>query len=273
MISPGPNLHALREKLGLTMSDVETASARLARKYNNEEYLIPISRLSNFETNGVIPSVQAIYSLAIIYRREFGEMLSWCGVDLDQTASDLEISAAPRTHLSRALPSTAEIQKPVRIDPSFDPRTTSNFAPMVEQWGSVPVAYLQQLSKKNYCYGYIGSEDLTMYPILRPGSFIQVDESRNKVLKGGWLSEYERPIYFIETREGYTCSWCTQSGRELILLPHTLSPTTPKILSVNDAEIIGQVIGAAMRLGDPRNRTATLKDDDIDTSEQTEGEK
>jgi transcriptional regulator with XRE-family HTH domain len=101
MISPGPNLRALREKLGLTMGDVETASERLARKYNNQEYLIPISRLSDFETNGVIPSVNAIYSLAIIYRREFGEVLSWYGVDLDQAASDLELSAPPRTHLSR----------------------------------------------------------------------------------------------------------------------------------------------------------------------------
>jgi len=69
---------------------------------------------------------------------------------------------------------------PVRIDASFDLRTTSNFAPMIEQWGTVPVAYLQQLSKKDYSYGYIGSEDLTMDPILPPGSFIQwtVSEQR-----------------------------------------------------------------------------------------------
>ena len=252
MISPGPNLRTIREKLGLTMGDVETASERLARKNNNEEYPITASQLSDFETNKIIPGIHHLYSLAIIYRREFGEMLSWYGVDLKQTASDLETFTPPRTHLSHALPNTAEITKPVRIDHSFDPRTTSNFAPMIEQWGVVPVAYLEQLSKKDYSYGYIGSEDLTMHPILPPGSFIQVDESRKAVLEGDWRSEYERPIYFIETREGYTCSWCTQSGEELILLPHPLSPAPLRVLPAEETDIVGQVIGVAMRLGGSR---------------------
>jgi hypothetical protein len=250
MITPGPNLRMIREKLGLTMVDVETASERLAHKHNNKEYLITTSRLSDFETKGIIPGIHCLYSLAIIYRREFGEMLSWYGVDLNQAASDLETSAPPRTHFSYAVPNTAEVKKPVRIDPSFDPRTTTSFTRMVEQWGTVPLAYLEQLSKKDYSYGYIGSEDLMMRPILPPGSFIQVDESRNKVLKGDWCSAYERPIYFIETREGYTCSWCVQSRDELILLPHPLSPALPRVLSAQETEIVGQVVGAAMRLGE-----------------------
>src|SRR5690349_7355961 len=139
MVPPGPNLRALLEELGLTMGDVETASERLARKYDNQEYLIPVSRLSDFESKGGVPSLHQVYSLAIIYRREFGEMTNRYGVDLNQTASDLETSAAPRTHFSRALPNTPLVEKPVRVDPGFDPRTTSNFAPMIEQWGTVPV--------------------------------------------------------------------------------------------------------------------------------------
>lgn len=262
MSSPGSNLRTLREKLGLTTGDVEAASERLARKHNNEEYLITIRRLSEFETQGVIPGIHHLYSLAIIYRREFGEMLSWYGIDLNQTASDLEICVPPRTHFSHALPSTAEVTKPVRIDPSFDPRTTTNFAPMVEQWGTVPVAYLEQLSKKEYGYGYIGREDLTMYPILQPGSFIQVDESRNKVLKADWRSEYERPIYFIETRDGYICSWCTQSREELILLPHPLSPVLPKVLPACEADVLGQVVGVAMRIGESREMAHDGEDDE-----------
>jgi transcriptional regulator with XRE-family HTH domain len=253
MSSPGPSLRTLRVKLGLTMGDVEVASERLARKHNNEEYLITTARLSEFETKGTIPSIHRLYSLAIIYRREFGEMLSRYGVDLNQAASDLETFAPPRTHLSYALPSTAEVEKPVQIDPAFDPRTTSNFLPMVKQWGAVPVAYLQQLSKKDYSYGYVGSEDLTMHPLLPPGSFIQVDESRNKVLDGGWRSEYERPIYFIESREGYACSWCTESDEELILLPHPLSPALPRVLPAQETDIVGQVVGVAMRLGESQN--------------------
>jgi len=148
----------------------------------------------------------------------------------------------------------------VRIDASFDLRTTSNFAPIIEQWGTVPVAYLQQLSKKDYSYGYIGSEDLTMHPILPPGSFIQVDESRNNVLKGGWRSECERPIYFIKTREGHPCSWCTQSREELILPPHPLSPAPPRVLPAEEAGVVGQVIGVAMRLGESRKEENDVED-------------
>lgn len=260
MIAPGPNLRTIREKLGISMGDVETASVRLARKHNNKEYWITTSRLSGFESNDVIPGIHNLYSLAIIYRRDFREILSWYGVDLDQTASDLEAFTPPRTHLSYALPNTTEVKMPVRIDPSFDPRTTSNVAPMIKQWGTVPASYLEQLSKKKYGYGYIGSADPTMYPILPPGSFIQVDESRNTVLEGDWRSEYERPIYFTETREGYTCSWCTQSGEELILLPHPLSPAPPRIVPAQDADIIGQVVGVAMRLGQSRKEVNDAED-------------
>jgi len=260
MITPGPNLRTLREKLGLTMRDVEAASERIVRKHDNQNYLITTDGLSDIETKGVTPGIHHLYSLAIIYRLEFNEILNWYGVDLNQTASDLETSSPRRTHLSQALPNTAEITKPVRIDPNFDPRTTSNFAPMVEQWGTVPLAYLQQLAKKDYSYGYIGSEDLTMHPILPPGSFIQVDESRNKVLKGGWRSEYERPIYFVETREGYTCSWCTTSREELILLPHPLSPALPTVLPAQETEVIGQVIGVAMRVGELQKEENNAED-------------
>jgi hypothetical protein len=199
------------------MRDVEAASQRLAGKYNDQKYQIMTGGLSDFETKGVTPGVHQLYSLAIIYRLEFNKILSWYGVDLNQTASDLESSAPPRTHFSQALPNTAEITKPIRIDQSFDPRTTSNFAPMVKQWGTVPLAYLQQLSKKDYSYGYIGSEDLTMDPILPPGSFVQVDESRNKVFEGDWRSEYYRPIYFVETGKVIPAAGAHSRVRNLFL--------------------------------------------------------
>ncbi len=249
----GQNLRIVREKLGLTMRDVETASERLARKHTNEEYFVPISRLSDFETKGVIPSIYRLYSLAIIYRRNFRELLTWYGVNLDATISDLEISVPPRSHFLQALANASAVQMPVRMDPSFDPRKTLNFGRMIEQWGTVPLAYLEGLSKVDYTYGYVGSEDLTMYPILPPSSFIQVDESKNKVLEGGWRSEYERPIYFIETRDGHTCCWCTLTREDIILQPHPLSPVPPRVFGHHEAEVLGQVVGVAMRLGEWRS--------------------
>jgi transcriptional regulator with XRE-family HTH domain len=251
ILPAGPNLRIVRENLGLTMRDVETASELLARRHGNEEYFVPISRLSDFETKGVVPSIYRLYSLAAIYRRDFRELLGWYGVDLEVAVSDLETCEPPRSHLSTALSATKAIQMPIRMDPSFDPRKTLNFGRMVEQWGPVPMAYLEQLAKTNFTYGYIGSEDLTMYPILPPGSFIQVDEARNKVSEGGWRSEYERPVYFVETREDHVCCWCTLTRDEIILQPHPLSPVSPRVLRYpQEAEVLGQVVGVAMRLGE-----------------------
>jgi hypothetical protein len=95
---------------------------------------------------------------------------------------------------------------------------------MVEQWGTVPLAYLEQFSKFDYTYGYVGSEDFTMYPILPPGSFIQVDESRNKVVEGVWRSEVREADLLCRDPGGYTCCWCTLGREDLILQSHPLSP-------------------------------------------------
>jgi hypothetical protein len=255
MLSGWENLRLVREKLALTMRDVETASERIARHRNNGEYLIPISRLSDFETKGVIPSIYRLYSLAAIYRRDLGEMLAWYGVDPEVSLFDLEAAAPAASHLTPALANVNQVQIPVRMDPGFDPRQTLNLGRMVEQWGAVPFVYLERLSKLEFTYGYIGTEDLTMYPILLPGTFIQVDESRNRVTRWGWRSEYERPIYFVETREGHTCCWCTLGQDKIILQSHPLSPVPPKVVPNSEVDIVGQVVGVAMRLGDSHEFT------------------
>ena len=251
MIAAGQNLRAIRERLGLTMRDVEGASARVAQRHGNEEFLIGPSRLSDIETKGIIPSIYRIYSLSVIYRRDLYEILGWYGIDMGESTADLALSLPPKSHRIEALQHSGAVQMPIRMDPSFDTRYTSNIGRMVEQWGAVPLAYLAQFVNHHFSYGYIGSEDFTMYPILPPGTFIQVDETRNKVVDGVWRSEYERPIYFVETRDGYTCCWCAAKRDNLILQPHPLSPVSVRVLrQPQEAEIIGQVVGIALRLGE-----------------------
>jgi hypothetical protein len=231
------------------MRDVETSSARIADKYRNEEYSVPPSRLSDIETKGLLPSIHRLYTFSVIYRRDLRELLSWYGIDVSNTAADLGLVAPPKSHLSGALDGLATVQVPLRMDPAFDESRTMNLGRMVEQWGAVPLAYLAQFANSDFTYGYIGLEDLTMYPILPPGSFIQVDESRSKVVEGAWRSEYERPVYFVETRDGHTCCWCSMRKDEIVLQPHPLSPVAIRILRhPQEAEVIGQVVGVAMKL-------------------------
>jgi len=152
------------------------------------------------------------------------------------------------------LSNVGQVRMPTRLDPGFSLQKTTDLGRAIEQWGIVPISYLAQFADDRYTYGYIGSEDFTMYPILPPGSFVQVDEAKNKVEEvgeGRWRSEFERPIYFVEMRDGYTCCWCSMKRDSIVLQPHPLSPASVRVLRhPQEAEVLGQVVGVAMRLGD-----------------------
>lgn len=254
MITAGQQLRVVREQLGLTLRDVEIASERIAARHRHRNFAISPSRLSDIEAKGGLPSIYRLHTLAVIYRRDVREILAWYGIEVNESARDLGLAAPPRSHRAETLGSATMVKVPVRLDPSFDPRRTLNLGRVVEKWGVVPLAYLNQFANTDYTYAYLGTQDFTMYPLLLPGSFLQVDESRNEVVEGAWRSEYERPIYFVETREGFTCCWCSVEGDEITLQPHPLSPARIRVaLHPQDAEVIGQVVGVAMRLGEWRS--------------------
>jgi transcriptional regulator with XRE-family HTH domain len=251
VLSAGKKLRDFREQMGLTLRDVEIASTSLAESRGIEEFVINPSRLSDIETKGVIPSIYRLYVLSVIYRADFTELLKLYGVDLSFTAADFSICRPGKTHRVEIAMGRGNVQVPVKLDPGFDLRRSTDLGRMIESWGVVPMQYLQELSKKKYTYAYVGTEDLTMYPLLLPGSFVQVDEDRSRVEEKKWHSELERPIYFIETREGHVCCWCSVRRGEIVLQSHPLSPVPARILKhPQEAEVLGQVVGVAMRLGD-----------------------
>ena len=251
MLSAGKKLRDLREQMGLTLRDVELSSTSLAESRGIEEFVINPSRLSDIETKGVIPSIYRLYVLSVIYRADFTELLRLYGVDLSFTAADYAICSPGKTHRIEMAEGSAGVYIPTKLDPGFEIKRSTDLGRMIESWGTVPMQYLQELAKKKYIYAYIGMEDLTMYPLLLPGSFVQVDERRSRVEEKKWRSELERPIYFVETRDGHVCCWCSVRRGEIVLQSHPLSPVPARILKhPQDAEVVGQVVGVAMRLGE-----------------------
>jgi transcriptional regulator with XRE-family HTH domain len=251
VLSAGKKLRDLREQIGLTLRDVELSSTSLAESRGIEEFIINPSRLSDIETKGVIPSIYRLYVLSVIYRADFTELLRLYGVDLSFTAADFAICRPGKTHRLEIAMGRGNVQIPVKLDPGFDIRRSTDLGRMIESWGVVPMQYLQELAKKKYTYAYVGTEDLTMYPLLLPGSFVQVDEDRSRVEEKKWRSELERPIYFVETREGHVCCWCAVRRGEIVLQSHPLSPVPARILKhPQEAEVLGQVVGVAMRLSE-----------------------
>lgn len=208
----GEILRKTRERLGLTIRHVEAASLKLAEKYGNSDYGISLSRLSDIETKGIVPNIFKLYSLAAIYHMDLRKLLGFYGVEIGNLPIDHQTLMPPRTHRFSGLDFIDSVEIPVRLDPGFDPKSTSMLGRFVIDWGAVPMAYLNQFKTREFSYGYVGSEDWTMFPLVQPGSLVQIDESETTIQRGSWPSEYERPIYFVELRDSFRCCWCELSN-------------------------------------------------------------
>ncbi len=87
-----------------------------------------------------------------------------------------------------------------------------------------------------------------MHPVLHPGSLVLIDQGKRRIATVGWTTELERPIYFLEHRTRYLCGWCSLSGEQLLVQPHPSSQQKPAVFDVGEIDVIGQVVGVAMRL-------------------------
>jgi transcriptional regulator with XRE-family HTH domain len=251
---PGEQLRELRNRLGVTTREVEEFSRIIAEDRHNEEFYISNAWLTQLENKASIPSIYKLYSLSVIYRTKFQELLAVFGIDLDASARYQIALPLQNTHLTSL--ESPDPQKaitfPVRFDKSFSLEKTSLISRMVEVWGEVPIALIQKLDVRHCQYGYVGIQDYSMYPLLRPGSFVQIESRSARSDSSEWRSEFDRPIFFVELREGYACSWCEIRGSQITLIPHPLSGCAIRQFSYpSEAEIIGQVTGVAMRLVPP----------------------
>jgi len=247
----GFKLKQIRERLGLTLRQVEEASLEISDHERNSEFVVSTARLNQVENDGSLPSIYKLYSLAVIYKMSIEGIMSLYGIHINKMEEHRLAARQTRTHVFTAEVGDPDrpIRFPVRFDPGFRPEKTVFLSRMIELWGEVPAGLFATLDLKKFRYGYVGFEDLMMSPLLRPGSIVQVDESRRRIANGGWLSEYDRPIYFLELRYSYECCWCHQRGREVTLIPHPLSPCGPRVVRIPDeGDVLGQVVGLAMRL-------------------------
>jgi transcriptional regulator with XRE-family HTH domain len=253
---PGLRLKRIRERLNLRYRDVEDASIRIAERRKNDEFIILLSRLSDIENRGTVPSIYRLYSLCTIYRLDLTEVLDWYGVDLSQQPGDAASISIERTHAIGFGPgATGEVLLPLALDPGLDPRRTSYLSRLIQKWGKLPLTLLNSFDIKDHRYAFIGSEDWSMYPLIPPGSLVLIDENQRRIVNSGWSNEFERPIYFLEHRDGFSCGWCTVGEGQLVLQPHPASMCAPEMYKFpGDIEVIGQVTGIAMHLDPGRRR-------------------
>lgn len=250
MESPGILLKKVRERLNLRYRDVEQASHEIARRHGSDEYVIALSRLADIENKGTLPTLYRLYSLCAIYRLNPTMVLQWYGLPLDRLQEDSLLAPPRSTNLvSMELPFRIESSSPEAAAPeSLDVHTTRVLPKEAAADGWLARFLLGLPRPKSIRIGVIGERDDSMAPVLPPRSIVLIDDTRKRIARAGWRSEAERPIYFLETRDGSICRWCSHVDEEIVAIPHPSSTAMPERYRYPaEVEVVGEVAGVAMQ--------------------------
>jgi len=249
--SAGERLKDLRVRLGLPPRDVEAKSLQIADDRHSREYYLSHAWVTDIENGKFTPSIYKFHTFGAIYNRRVTELLSYFGLPLGDLSRYRMSIGVPKTHLLEggADLESEKVSLPVRFKPEFRLEKTNLLAQVVEKWDEIPVGFLQHLDLRKSVYGYIGLEDYTLFPLIRSGSLVEIDANQRKISTEKWNTEFDRPVYFVELRNGYVCSWCQVDRGQLIVIPHPHSHQDVRRFDYpSQAEIIGRVTGVAMRI-------------------------
>jgi hypothetical protein len=89
-----------------------------------------------------------------------------------------------------AILSSRELRERLRVE------RTNLLSKILEKWTDVPPALFEQIDWRDSLYGYIGMGDFTLGPIIRPGSFVQID-SRQRTIPPVNVARRIRPSYLL----------------------------------------------------------------------------
>ncbi len=78
----GQGLREIREKLGLTLGEVEKQSRRIRETRQNPEYLLTAGHLCQIERSSSLASIYKFASLSIIYQTPYAELLRIYGIEM-----------------------------------------------------------------------------------------------------------------------------------------------------------------------------------------------
>ena len=112
---------------------------------------------------------------------------------------------------------------------------------LLTAWAEVPLLLMLDIDWDRGPLVLIGFSDRMMWPLLPPGSLLQLDSRVRTIASGSW-SEFERPIYLIEYRNRFYCCHAQRRNETLRLISHAESPSPPSIsIAFKEARVRGQV--------------------------------
>src|SRR3972149_6466550 len=99
-MSIGARLKELRNRLDITIREVEDYSHRIAEAEGNEEFFISNPWITQIEYKEVIPSIYKLYSLSIIYRIKFSDLLQLYLIHVERVRRCQSLIPLANTHLT-----------------------------------------------------------------------------------------------------------------------------------------------------------------------------
>jgi transcriptional regulator with XRE-family HTH domain len=247
----GHKLKALRDTRNLTVREVEQATLRIADYKNDKRFLISNGWLTRLEKGVSEPSIYKLFSLSVVYNVNFITLLKLYDIDMAETAKLRPIAHPDSTQLL----SPEIVNDPLPVA-SIQEARTNLLMGMTEIRVKLQLGESKDLNVGSITYGYIGLEDFTMYPLIRPGAIVRIDVRQNRFSSLKWHTEYERPIYFFELRGAYACGWCELHQRQLLIIPHHSSPVSVRRFAYpQQVEIVGRVVSFDTQCIDSESRS------------------
>lgn len=110
---------------------------------------------------------------------------------------------------------------------------------LLSLWSEVPLLLMLDVDWRRGPLVIVGHSDLMMWPLLPPGSLLQLDQKVRSVRDGPWR-EFERPIYLIEHEGKFHICHAERRRDTLRLISHAQSPERPSVsVPYRDARVRG----------------------------------
>src|SRR5579863_5060683 len=188
----GERLKSLRVQARMTTRDVEGLSLQVSQSKRNPEYYISHAWLTDIENGKFTPSIYKLYTLSAVYGSRFSDMLGCFGLDLSEVGANQTGINAPVTDLlsSRSSRIRSEANHAVPASDNSYLQQTVVVSPVSAASHRLPLSMLQYLNSKNKLLGFVGLQDFTLYPLIRPGSFVEINPRQNKIRPAPWTNEY-----------------------------------------------------------------------------------
>jgi transcriptional regulator with XRE-family HTH domain len=242
MAGIGARLRTIRRQWQLSLREVEERSLRFAQERGSQSYQVSASWLDRLEREEHELTVNKLITLADIYNVPTDQLLRSVYPGNTQPALLRQLSGPNATILLTEGP-LEEQAKYLLPDTPFPDQPPNDTTLLATENGH---------SLAPYRRGIIGKRDLTLDPMIPAGSIVQIDTQKRTISsRKDWVHEFQRPIYFLMTRDSYVCGWCEldKASDWLTLIPHPLSPTSSRRWKYRtEIENIGRVIVVAIRL-------------------------